>query len=224
MRVQGVLLRLHPSVVAGTVRGGVALRDDMGDAGRLGRGQQVIGSLDAQPVGVREIPVGMLHVDLAGVGKAEPRHLVHDHLRPGPGHRLTDRRRVQPVHHDAIRAQICQHAQLGRARRGRRHLVATRGQLRHQPPPQHPRPACHEHPHDHHLPGLRVCLRYPRQDSPAACDIGRWLGQVPARGTRPGAGARRRPVWPPASGVPRAQRLTAVSRPSRDSFSGLRTM
>jgi hypothetical protein len=30
---------------------------------------------------------------------------VHDHLRPGPGHRLTGRGRIQPVPHHAIGAQ-----------------------------------------------------------------------------------------------------------------------
>ena len=85
-------------------------------------------------------------------------HLVHDHVRPGRGHRLTDRHRIQPVHHDRLGAQLLQQAQLGRARRRRRHLVAPGHELRHQPPPQDPGPACHEHPHDHHLPDLGVGL------------------------------------------------------------------
>jgi hypothetical protein len=67
-----------------------------------------------------------------------------------------------------------QQIQLGRARRRRRHLVTPRHQLRHQPPPQNPGPACHEHPHDHHSPDSRTCLCHPRRDSPAVCEIGAW--------------------------------------------------
>lgn len=55
--------------------------------------------------------------------------------------------------------------QLGRARRRSGHLVATGHQPRQQPPPDDPGSACHEHPHDHHLPHLEVCLRNPRRDS-----------------------------------------------------------
>ena len=58
----------------------------------------------------------------------------------------------------SVGAQLLQQAQLGRARRRRRHVVTTGHELRHQPPPHDPGPACHEHPHDHHLPDSRVCL------------------------------------------------------------------
>ncbi|MET8678452.1 hypothetical protein ABZW18_12925 [Streptomyces sp. NPDC004647] len=50
--------------------------------------------------------------------------------------------------------------------------MATGDELRHQPPPHDPGPACHEHPHDHHLPDSRVCLSNLRRDSPAVCDTG----------------------------------------------------
>ena len=148
MEVQRVLLGLHPTALADPVPAGVALRDDVGYAGRLGRGEQVIGPLGAQPVGGGEPPIHVPHIGHTG----DRGHLVHDHVRSGRGHRLTDRHRIQPVHHDGIGAQLLQHAQLARARRRRRHLVATGHQLRHQPPPHDPGPACHEHPHNHHLP------------------------------------------------------------------------
>jgi hypothetical protein len=156
-RIQRVVLGLHPPALADAVEGGEALRHDMGYAGRLGGGQQVIRPFAAQPGGAGEKTAGVLHIGLAGVRHGKSGHLVHDHIRPGRGHRLTDRDRIQPVHYDRRSAQLLHHAQLGRARRRRRHLVATGHQLRHQPPPQHPSPASHEHPHDHHLPDSRAC-------------------------------------------------------------------
>jgi len=74
----------------------------MGYAGRLGRGQQVIRPLSAQPVGGGKPPIEVLNIGLAAVSRTNRGHLVHDHVRPGYGHRLTDRQPVQPVHHDAI--------------------------------------------------------------------------------------------------------------------------
>jgi hypothetical protein len=136
----------------------VALGDDVGDTGCLGRGQQMVDPLAAQPVGGSEEAVGLPQIGLAGVRFGKGRHLIHDRLRPGRRHRLTDRHRIQPVHHDGICAQLLQHAQLGRARRRSRHLVATGHELRYQPPTEDPGPACHEHPHDHHLPDSTVCL------------------------------------------------------------------
>jgi hypothetical protein len=96
----------------------------VGDAGRLGGGQQVIRPLGAQPVGEGAEPLGVPEIGLPGVREGERGHLVRDRVRPGSGHRLTDRHRVQPVHHDPIRAQLLQQAQLRRARRCSRHLVA----------------------------------------------------------------------------------------------------
>jgi hypothetical protein len=126
----------------------VALRDEVGDAGRLGRRQQVIGALAAQPVGEREEAVSPPQVGPAGVRLGQCRHLVHDRVRPGRGHRLAHRRRVQPVHHDAVGAQSLQQPQLGRARRRRRHLVPARHQLQHQPSPEDAGTARHKYPHD----------------------------------------------------------------------------
>jgi len=127
---------------------GVTLRDDMGHAGRFGCGQQVICPFGAQPDSGDGPPVEVLQVGLAGVRQGNPGHLMHDHLRLGRRHRLTDRHRIQPVHHDRRGAQLPQQAQLGRARRRRRHLMAPGHQLRHQPPPHDPGSACHEHAHD----------------------------------------------------------------------------
>ncbi len=158
LRVQRVLLGLHPSARADSVPAGVALRDEVGYAGCLGGGQQVVRPLGAQPVGGGEPPIDVLHIGLAGVRRGNCGHLVHDRVRPGLGHRFTDRHRIQPVHHDGIGAQLRQQAQLGRAGRRSRHLVAPGHELRHQPPPDDPGPACHGHPHDHHLPHFRVCL------------------------------------------------------------------
>ena len=90
--------------------------------------------------------VGVPQVGLSGVGRGQAGHLVHDGVRPGRGHRLADRGHIQAVHHDAIRAQLLEQAQLGLVRRRRRHLVAPGHQLRHQPLSQGPAPACHEHP------------------------------------------------------------------------------
>ena len=133
----------------------------MGDGGRLGRGQQVAGPLAAEPVGHGEETVRLPQVGLAGVHHRKGRHLMHDRVRPGRRHRLTDRHRIQPVHYDALGAQLVQHAQLGRARRRSRHVMATGHQLRHQTTADHPGPACHEHPHNHHLLDSRVCLFRP---------------------------------------------------------------
>jgi hypothetical protein len=60
----------------------------------------------------------------AGVRLGEARYLMHDRVRPGRGPRHAHGRRIQPVHHDALCAQLRQQTQLGRARRRRRHLVA----------------------------------------------------------------------------------------------------
>jgi hypothetical protein len=136
-------------------------------AGRLGGGQQVIGSLGAQPGGADGPPVEVLQVGFAGVSQGDPGHLVHDHVRPGGRHRFTDGHRVQSVHHDAVRAQLFRQSEFCRARRRGRHLVTSSHELRHQPPPQDPDPARHENPHAHHLPDSEVCLRPSGRDSPA---------------------------------------------------------
>ena len=123
VQVQRVLLGLlRPSALADSVPAGVALRDEVGYAGRLGRGQQVVRPLGAQPVGGGEPPIDVLDIGLAGVRHGNCGHLAHDRVRPGLGHRLTDRHRIQPVHHDRLGAQLRQQAQLGRARRRSRHL------------------------------------------------------------------------------------------------------
>ena len=57
--LQRVLLGLDPPARAEPVQARVALRDDVGDAGRLGRGQQVVDALAAEPVGGGEEPVGL---------------------------------------------------------------------------------------------------------------------------------------------------------------------
>jgi hypothetical protein len=137
----------------------------------LGGSQQVIRPLGAQPDGGGEEAVGVLQIGLSGVRRGKCGHLVHDRVRPGHSHRLTDRHRIQPVHHDAVRAQLLQQAQLGRARRRRRHLVAPGHELRHQPPPQGPAPACHEHPHNHHPPDSRTGSQHRDEATPAVCDI-----------------------------------------------------
>jgi hypothetical protein len=98
-----------------SVPAAVALRDEGGDATRLGGGQQVIRPLGAQPAGGGEPPIEVLHVGLAGVRLGNGGHLVHDRVRPGRGHRLTDRYCIQPVHDHGLCAQLLQHAQLGRA-------------------------------------------------------------------------------------------------------------
>jgi hypothetical protein len=168
-RVRRVLLGLHPSTLADAVKGAKALRDDMGYAGRLGGGQQVIRPLGAQPDGGGED--GVLQIGLSGVRRGKCGHLVHDRVRPGRSHRLTDRHRIQPVHHDGVCAQARQQAQLGRARRRSRHLVAPGHELRHQPPPQGPAPACHEHPHNHHPLDSRIDSQPRDEATPAVCDI-----------------------------------------------------
>ena len=89
----------------------------------------------------------MPEIGLAVVRHGKRRHLVNDGVRPVRGHRLTHRRRIQPVHHDALGARPLQQPQLGRGRRRRRHLMATGHQLRHQTTPNDPRPACHKHSH-----------------------------------------------------------------------------
>jgi len=78
----------------------------MGYAGRLGGGQQMIRPLGAQPDGGGEEAVGVLQIGLAGVRHGNCRHLIHDRVRAGRGHRLTDRHRIQPVHHDRLGAQL----------------------------------------------------------------------------------------------------------------------
>jgi hypothetical protein len=111
----------------------------------------MVGPLAAKPVGGGEEAVGLPEVGLAGVRLGKARHLIHDRVRLGRSHRLTDRHRIQPVHHDAICAQLRQQAQLARARRGSCYLVAPGHQLRHQLPPDDAGPTCYEHPHDYHL-------------------------------------------------------------------------
>jgi hypothetical protein len=73
---------------------------------------------------------------------------VDDRFRLGGRHRFAHRDRIQSIHHNAFGAQPGQQVQLGRARRGRRHLVAAGHELRHQPPPQDPRTSRHEHSHE----------------------------------------------------------------------------
>ena len=49
---------------------------------------------------------------------------MHDRIRPGRGHHLTDRHGIQPVHHGPIRAQLLHQAHRARARR--RYVPNTR--------------------------------------------------------------------------------------------------
>jgi hypothetical protein len=165
-RVQRVLLGLHPAALADPVPAGVALRHEMGDADDRGRGQQVVCPLGTQPVGEGEPAVRVLDVRLACVCHRDRGHLVHDHVRLGGRHRHADRRGVQPVHHDPFGAQLVQEAQLGLARRRRRHLVAPGHELRHQPLPQDAAPACHEYAHDPHSPDFRTSLTRRRNRPP----------------------------------------------------------
>jgi hypothetical protein len=144
----------------------------MGYAGRLSGREQVVRPLGAQPDGGGEEAVGVLQIGLAGVRRGKSGHLVHDRVRPGRSHRLIDRHRIQPVHHDGVRAQLRQQAQLARARRRRRYLVAPGHELRHQPPPQDPASACHEHPHNHHLPDSRMGSQPRDETASAVCDMG----------------------------------------------------
>jgi hypothetical protein len=113
--VRRVLLGLDPSALADAVEAAEALRGEGGHAGRLGGGQQVVRPLGAQPVGGGEEAVEVLHIGIAGVRHGNRAHLVNDRVRPGRRHRLTDRHRIQPVHHNPIRAQLLQQAQLARA-------------------------------------------------------------------------------------------------------------
>jgi len=85
-RIQRVVLGLHPPTLADAVEGGEALRHEMGYAGRLGGGQQVVRPFAAQPSGAGEKAVGVLHIGLAGVRRGKSGHLVHDHIRLGRGH------------------------------------------------------------------------------------------------------------------------------------------
>ena len=121
----------------------------------------------AQPDGGREPPIHVLRIGFAGVRHGNCGHLVHDRIRPGLGHRLTDRRRIQSVHHDAVRAQLRQQAQLVRARRRSRHLVAPGHELRHQPPPQDPLP-----PATNTRMTITLLISDLRRDSPAVRDMG----------------------------------------------------
>jgi hypothetical protein len=116
VHVQRILLGLHPPTLTDPVPTGITLRDEVGDTGRLGGGQQMICPLRAQPVG------GGDHMSMC---------LVHDRFRPGGGHHLTDRRGVQTVHHDAIGAQLRQQGKLAWVPGRRRHLVVTGHELRH---------------------------------------------------------------------------------------------
>ena len=138
---------------------------------RLGRGQQVVDPLAAEPVGDREEPVGPPQVGLAGVRHGKARHLIHDRVRPRCGHRLAHRHRIQPVHHDALGAQLLQQPQLACARRRSRHLMPAGHQLRNQTTPDNPAPACHEHSHNVTL-HIWYWLSSLGRDSPPACDIG----------------------------------------------------
>ncbi len=48
-----------------------------------------------------EEAVWLPRAGLARVRHGKGRHLIHDDVRPDRGHRLANRRRSQPVHHDA---------------------------------------------------------------------------------------------------------------------------
>lgn len=98
----GVVLRLHPSTFADPIPAGVTLRDEMRYAARLSGGKQMIRPLRAQPVGGGEPPVHAPHIGLGGYRG----HLMYDDVRPGLAHRLSDRSRIQTVHHYGIRTQI----------------------------------------------------------------------------------------------------------------------
>lgn len=51
LEVQWVFLGLHPSTRADSVPVGIALRGEVGHIARLGRGQQMVRPLSAEPVG-----------------------------------------------------------------------------------------------------------------------------------------------------------------------------
>ena len=182
--------RSYPSALADSVPAGVALRDDMGDAGRLGRGQQVVRPLGAQPVGGREPAVRMLDIGLASVRHGNRGHLVHDHLRPGSRHRLTDRRRVQPVHHDRLGAQLLQQAAWPRSSSSPSPGVPG-PRVRHQPPRQVPLPPT-TNTRMTSVSCSRTCPRYPRRGSPAIGEAVRNTSQRHATLERRGRSQPRR--------------------------------
>src|SRR6185312_17294063 len=67
LRVERVLFGLHPSALADAVPTSVTLRDEVGYTGRLGRSQQVVRALGAQPDGGGEPAVDVLEIGLACV-------------------------------------------------------------------------------------------------------------------------------------------------------------
>ena len=151
--VERVVLGLHRPTGAAVGPACVALRDDLLDAARLGRGQQVPGPGRPQLVGRGEPAVEPPQVRRSG----QRGHLVNDHVRLRLGDRSPDRDAVQPVHDDGTGAERLQLACLGRAPGRRGHLVPARHQLRQQPPTQRSGSACNEDSHHTLLP-LDSCV------------------------------------------------------------------
>ncbi len=121
-RSERVVLGLHHRARA-VVAGEEALRHEPLDAHRLRGGQQVVGALGAQPVGLREGAV-----EVPQVHRADRRQLVHDDVRLGGRHGGRHLLGVQRVRHHRRRTQLAQHRLLGLAARHRVHRRA-------RPPP-----------------------------------------------------------------------------------------
>ena len=74
--------------------------------GRLGRGEQVVGALRAEPVREREAFVEVLDVGEA----AQPGHLVDHDIGLGLPDGLLDRRAIEPVHGDRLGPELVEAA------------------------------------------------------------------------------------------------------------------
>src|SRR6266536_4485971 len=100
-RVERILLGLDRSALTRVPVAGEALGDEAVDAGCLRGGEQRVGALGTQPVGLGEAAVEVLEVVQAGQRSC----LVDDRVRFGLDDGLAHRGRVEEVEHDRLRTQ-----------------------------------------------------------------------------------------------------------------------
>ena len=120
VRVQPVVLRLGLRAGARRRPAGVGLHQQPPGAGGPRAGEQVLGALDAQAVGVGERAVEVAQVREPG----ERGELVDDGVGPRGGHRGDDRVAVEAVRDDGLGAGRAQGRGLGRGAGHAGHLVA----------------------------------------------------------------------------------------------------
>jgi hypothetical protein len=148
--VQRIVLGLHRAPRAGEDCRCVALGHEAARAHGAAGGEQVIGALGPQAVGLGEVTREVAQVERVRDGG----ELVHDRLGLGCGDGLGHRLGVERVADHRPPAQLANQLLLGLAAGHARDLVSALDQAGKQLPAKCTRRSCEEDPHGHLLSGL----------------------------------------------------------------------